>query len=346
MTKINSPVSTEYLYARIRGIRAKTYHGESLQELAGVSGLDELSGELKRHGIVEGNRESFAKAVQIRELQILDKLRLQMPLFLERYYRAFMERTRYRNIKTLLRYRYFKENEETIRSLVIPMPFGESVDVTRALRAESSEDFISELHLGEDAQSVEECIRPLMETRDIIATESDLERLAYAKLAAAAKKLPLAIRKAAVELIQLEIDIQNICMLIRNARTTHWNEERIARLWLPDGRFLAQTMLENLLAAGDVQDIVAALPEAYRRELSAVAGNDIPPYEHAAWKMLFALAERIHLESSDLRMPLVAFPFLLHFESIDLSRLHECIYFGFKPREIADYLFGMTWTDY
>ena len=346
MTKAAFPASIEYLYARVHAMRAETFHGESLQELANSDGLKELSEEMKRHGIVAHNRESFAKAVQVRELEILDKLRLQMPAYLERYYRAFMERTRYRNIKTLLRYRYFKENEETIRSLVIPLPFGESVDITRALRAEALEDFIAELHLGDDAPEVEACVRPLMKNRDIIVAESDLERLAYAKLLEAAGRLPLAIRKAAVELVQQEIDIQNICMLLRNARTTHWITERMARLWMPGGRFLSETLLDSLVMAGDVREIIAGLPPVYQRQFSAVAVNDLPQVEHALWKMLFTLAEKIHRGSSDLRMPLVAFPFLLHFESIDLSRLNECVYFGFNPREIADYLFGLTWTDH
>ena len=346
MTKAAVPASIEYLYARVHAMRAKTFHGESLHELANADGMDGMAGEMRRHGIVAHNRESFAKAVQIRELEILDKLRLQMPPVLERYYRAFMDRTRYRNIKTLLRYRYFKENEETIRSLIIPMPFGEPVDITRALRVEAVEDFISELHLGEEAPEVEACVRPLMKSKDIIAAESDLERLAYAKLLAAARQLPSVIRTPAVELVQLEIDIQNICMLMRNARTTHWIAERMARLWMPDGRFLSDKLLESLVMAGDVREIIAALPKAYQREFSKVAGHDLPQVEHAAWKMLFALAERIHRGSSDMRMPLVAFPFLLHFESIDLSRLNECVYFGFNPREIADYLFGLTWTDH
>ncbi len=342
MTHASLPVSTEYLFARVHGMRAKAFYGLMLKELANVDGLEQLLHILQSHGIVSDNGTDFAKMLQCRELDILDRMLFQLPAPLGNFYHAFMARVFYRNIKTLLRFRYFKKNEETIRSLIVPLPFGAEIDLDRIFHAESMEDFISELHLDEETPGVEECIQRLSKTKDIIVAESELERLAYAKLLAAARQLPRAIREAAVSLVREEIDIQNICMLLRNIRTTHWSIERMALLWLADGEALSEKLLTALTLCQSVNEAVEGLPYAYRKTIEPVMGEDLPSLEHTVWSISYAHAKKLHRSSEDIRLPMVAFPFLLHFEGIDLGRVHECIRFGLKPQETTELLFGLN----
>ncbi|MBP5640436.1 MAG: V-type ATPase subunit [Victivallales bacterium] len=338
MTELTQNARAEYLFARIHALRARAFHGAALQELARAGSEEQFLRVLHNNGIEVDEQQAFSKSLQIRELGILNGLMKQMRSSLASFYHAFMFRTFYKNLKTLLRFRYFQDDTLTLQSLLVPMPFGMSWDVPRILRAESLEDFLTLIHIDENIDDVGSCIRKLMKTRDMILAESELERLSYGGVLSSAKRLPNILRGDAVRLVCNEIDVQNISMMLRNVSMYHYKPERMSQMWLEGSDSLSVDLLTEGSRCKEVREAIDLLPDKYRSILLKKSGGELQDLEDTVWKLSLKDAKKTHSQTLDFRQPLVAYPFLLHFESVNLCRIHECVHFGMSPKEIQGML--------
>ena len=148
------------------------------------------------------------------------------------------------------------------------------------------------------------------------------------------------IGRAATEITADEIDIENICMLLRNIRTYHLDSKRMSSFWLKGGLHLDTERLTAILPSKDVRTAVAQLPSAFQKLLDPFSDAELYLCENALWNHLYDKALKLFRDFDRPSLSIVAYPLLLRFETQNVSRIFEGVRFGIPTRDMKDMMIG------
>lgn len=336
-------VSHEYMFARLHGLWSHLVRGEALEALIRSEDEEHLVRQLRGLGIECEKYDTFHRQLKVREMRLLDGIRRQVGGAVGEFYRALMRHQFFTNVKTLLHQRsdYFHEHRHDVGPQLVELPFEEPIDVEAALNAQDAASFLAALRLSPDSvEGVTACVTEFQQTKDILLAEARLDRLSYAEQHTAAAALPRGLREAALSLTGEEIDILNIGMLLRSVRTYRFGSERLSELWLRDGALLTPERLSALSGLGSVPQVVSQLPREYGGALSALSHGELYLLENRLRCGLYRRALRMLRSSQDFERILVAFPYLLRFERVNIGRVFEGVHFGVQAREMFDMMIG------
>lgn len=245
------------------------------------------------------------------------------------------------NLKILLNYRFFPERETKIGDLLMHIPGHPGYDVNALLQEEHLETFILMLTHGREDLELADIVRALHRSRDLMEAECAIDARAFRHLLGAARQVPWSVRPQATTLVRSEIDITNIIMLLRNANLYRLTPEHMGRLLIPDGELLTQEVLAAMLAQPTPAGILRLLPSRYSTYISFLPESaELYRFENALWNGLTRRVMTLFRNFNRPLLSLVAFPYLLRFETLNIGRIYEGIRFSLPPQEITAMMIG------
>ena len=152
--------------------------------------------------------------------------------------------------------------------------------------------------------------------------------------------VPMDMRATCKKLVQTEIDIINICMLLRNVKTYKLDTKRLERLWLIGGNELDQKQLNKLATLKNITNVIAQLPKAYGNLLAPLSNMPLFHSENKLWNYLYDRTTRAFRDFNNEALSIAAFPFLVHFEALNIGRIYEGVHFGIPTRDMQDMMIG------
>ena len=338
----NTNASHDFIFAKLHGLWANAVKGDALDKLLRSGTPEALQRNLHAFGLDSPTREEFNKGLLAREIGFLDRTARLLDSAAAEYYRALIAKTYYSNLKTMLHYRFFPEREADVSWLLIDAPGLPFFNAELLLEATSTKAFIAQLPLssGMTAEALAEVVLALEKDKEIMAAECALDRMCYANILAHAEAAPVDMRATCKELVKCEIDITNICMLLRNVKTYKLDGKRLERLWLQGGAQLSPEQLSQLATAASVPKVVPLLPKLYGNMLEPLKETALYHSENRLWNHLYGQAAKAFRDFDNEALSIAAFPFLVHFEALNIGRVYEGVHFGIPTRDMQDMMIG------
>ncbi len=336
MLKSTINVSHDFIFAKLHGMWANAAKDDRLDKLIHAENVESLIRMLMEFNLDASKRNSFHKNLIMREVETLSYIAGLLDDGTAGFYRSFIERTYFENVKTLLNYHFFPRHETNIAYLLVDLPGMPPVSLAQITSAKNTDDFLRELPKLYYSQEIDEIVRRLDVDRDIIVAECELDKLAYKNKLTAADKVPSGVRNQCKELIKMAIDIVNLSTLLRNVHTYHLDRDRISVMWIGNGKALSPEELTALSDSESVLEAVSRLPSAFQNVLLPFCDAELYVSENALWTMLYKRAKQHFSNYNHSDLSIIAFPFLKRFETLNLRRVYEGMHFGIKSSDMHD----------
>ena len=328
-------VSYEFIFAKLHGMWANAAKGSRLSQLANAGSVDEIIRLLAEYNLDASRRELFHRNLALREIESLSAIAVQLDKRTAGFYRAFIERAYFENIKALLNDKFSTSRVTDIRHLLADIPGLPEIPAAELVEQDSAESFLQMLNPTLYPEEISNIVRKLFDDNDIQSAERELDKLAYRHLLSHANAVSADVRSACKSLVRMEIDIVNLRMLFRIVRTYRLDEEAAAAMWI-DGGTIPPTLLTSLSSVKTLAEAVAKLPTAFRDALQPFTSADLYVSENTLWRMLYKKVKKYFADYDHMELSVVAFPFLRHFESLNIARIYEGIRFGMRPQDVQD----------
>ncbi|MFA6930458.1 MAG: V-type ATPase subunit [Lentisphaeria bacterium] len=332
---------SDFIFARLHGLWSKAAHGERLRKLTACVTEELLLQSLNNIGLEINRNEHFQKKIAIREISLLQNLVAWADEAEACFIHAKIRNIADENLKVLLNYRFFPEHEINVSELMIPIPGEVPYDCQNLLAAPDMEKFLELLPDCAEFPELSAIIRKLEQDKDFTASDCAIDSLSFQQEMATAKKLSFGMRGVACELVGWEIDITNLSMLLRNVNMYHIDNERLKSFWIPFGNILPLEKLEVLGKLQTIHEVIDALPPPFAAMLHPYRETELYHSEHALWNWLEKKTYQIFRDFSRPGLSFLAYPYLLHFETINLNRIYEGIRFGMPSSVIQEMMIGL-----
>lgn len=333
--------SHDFLFAKLHGMWANAVKGEALQRLTNSGTTENLVRELRSFGLDASSRSAFHKNLILREMKQLAAIQAQLDDATGAFFGGLIDRVFYDNIKTVLHYYFFPKEKTDISYLLVELPQHPPLPVDELLQAPSLEAFVRMLPVVDLEDHLDDIARELAEDHDIMAAECKIDKVHYRDLLRLSSGTPLDIRQEAVLAVRRNIDIINLSMLLRDIYLYHFAAEKMAGFWIGGGELLSPDELSALVASnGDVPRTIHALPRVFRELLEPFAAAELYLCENALWNYLCRYVYSLFRDYNHPAWSIVAYPFLLRFETLNIGRVYEGVHFAIPPRDMQDMMIG------
>lgn len=335
--------SLDFVVARLHGIVANAIKGETLEKLARSTTEELLLRNLKSVGIDCKGRAEFHDFIYSREAERLDKVARLLPPHEAAFYHALQARSYFYNVKLALHWRYSHGEKgagtlsfHTVQNM--PQFNADAMEEARDRKA-----FLKCIpaYKSFDGEALLAIVEDLEKDGDLMLADSEVDHAYYNLLWETASGIRSAVGHEACRLLGMEIDIINLTSLMRNAQTYSFEPAAMSRLWLEHGALYSREQLVELAKKGSLPEVRAALHGKYARALANV-GGDLHLVENALWEHFYQEVHRSFLAIENPRLCIAAYPFLVLFETLNLGRLYEGIYFGIPSQNILDIMLGVS----
>ena len=330
------PLSTgsDFIFARLHGLMSRAAVGERLQTLTACVTEELFFQGLANLGYVFDPKDNFQKQLMAREARCLEDLMVWSSPAVARYLASIIRTLSIENLKLLLSYRFQERRELEVAELLLSLPRQGGYDYQALLEIEDDEEFIERLPDCQSFPELAETVSQLAEDRDLMAADCAIDRLCFKDEMEQAKKLPWVMRGEALELLSREIDLSNLSILLRNVNMYHIAPESLQKFWLPQGKFLALPELNRLALLENPALVIEALPPPFAGLLKDCREKDLYHSEQALWNWLAKSVWQLFRDFSHPALSMIAYPYLLRFENINLGRIYEGIRFALPPNVI------------
>ena len=338
----NTNASHDFIFAKLHGLWANAIRGDALEKLLRSGTPEALQRNLHDVGIDASKREGFHRNLLMREFNQLTSISRLLDERSSAYYHALMSKGYFEDLKTILHYRFFPEHNVGIDEMMTGLPCSPTSNAKELIAAKGTEEFLGKIiyDFGTEPESLSKLVATLEKGHDIMMAECALDQAHYDHVLKATASTPIDIGKAAQEMTAIEIDIENICMLLRNIRTYHLPEKRMSTFWLKGGKYLDSRRLSALLPSSSVIAAVAQLPNPFQKMLEPFTDAELYLSENALWNHLYDKALRLFRDFDNPSLSIVAYPFLLRFETQNVRRIYEGVRFGIPARDMKDMMIG------
>ena len=314
--------SDEFTFAKLHGMWANAAKDARLAQLANAGSVDEIIRLLAEYKLDASRRELFHRNLLQREIESLSDISAQLDKRTAEFYRAFIERAYFDNLKALLHDK-FSGRAAAIHPMTAAIPGLPEIPAAELLGQDSAESFLQVLNPALFSEEIGAIVRKLFDDNNIMSMECELDKLAYRHLLTHAENVPINVRSACKALVKMEIDIVNLRMLMRVVRTYRLDETTAAAIWI-DG--------------GTVPPALLKLPTVFRDALQPFTAADLYLSENTLWKLLYKQTKKYFSDYDHMELSIVAFPFLRHFETLNIGRIYEGIRFGMRPQDVQEML--------
>ncbi len=331
---------SEFINALVHGWWANGASGSRLEELAHCGTLDNLLRQLHASGIIDSaSGDAVLHRLLVRQYRKLDRLAHLADESTQPFYAALKEALHNENIKMILNYRFFPERVGNAGDMLIPFPDApqNASQISAIVDAPTTDQFTQLLCRGNTAlPQLRQIIKRLEEDHDIMRAENAIDNIGFAKTSAAVANLRGSARNAINELMRRMTDCTNAITLLRNASFYHLDADAMEGAWVEGGDLIHHHLWHHLAGLKDRNAVLAALPEVLTAVMAAQGSDSVAVLENRLHRQILRQARRYFTDSTNPELAGVVYPIMLHFETINLSRVYEGIRFSLPVATIME----------
>jgi V/A-type H+-transporting ATPase subunit C len=172
------------------------------------------------------------------------------------------------NLKTLIRGKFSGQPDQVIRDQLVDVgPFA-TLPVDELLRTEDPAELLRRLEGTPYADIARQARRVYEEQKDLFAVDATMDRRFFAELQRRARGVALSQRGAVLEVLGSVLDRFNLSWLLRYRFSYNLPPAEAYYLLAPAGRRLSADRLLALAQLGSLQEVLDALPPAYKGPLA------------------------------------------------------------------------------
>lgn len=335
----NNP-GKDFLYARLHGLWSNAVQGEFLVQLAESATEENCCRLLNQHGIACEAGRGFQRSIKEHELAVYTLMQKLVSKEMAEYFTSVINDFDFENLKLLLHARFLPDDLLYLDDLLVKTNALKQLDIKKLLALRDLNEFCDKLPCSPQYRpQLTQIAGRLAENHDMMEAECALDRLEYSSRLDASLKLSQPYRQPAEELVRREIDGRNLSILLRNINFYHFSNERMQDIWLIGGT-LSTEFLDSLNAGSSPADLIAALPPRYARILAPLVSQELYISENALWSNLWQDGLKLFRDTVTPEKSLIAFPYLLRFETMNIVRIYEAIRFGLPASDLKKMLIG------
>jgi vacuolar-type H+-ATPase subunit C/Vma6 len=341
MSNFSIDTPSEFINALVHGWWANGASGSRLEELARCGTVDNLLRQLQSLGIIEAgvSNDAVLHSLLVRQYRKLDRLAHLSDSTTQPFYAALKEALQNENIKMILNYRFFPERVGKASDMLIPFPNApqSASQISAIVEAPTTDQFTMLLCRGNTAlPQLRQIIKRLEEDHDIMRAENAIDNIGFAKTIAAVANLRGNARDAINELMRRMTDCANAITLLRNASFYHLEPKDMEAAWVEGGELIHHHLWQTLAAEHDRNAVLAALPAPLTSVMAAQNTDSVAVLENRLHRQILRQARRYFTDSTAPELAGIVYPIMLHFETINLSRVYEGIRFSLPVATIME----------
>jgi V/A-type H+-transporting ATPase subunit C len=286
-----------YLNTRVSLFSSRLWHGDELSSLIETPAAD-MAGALCARGLPQlaaGFDNLDTRSLEQRIIaQILDETTVLIrPLTgAERDFMTYWtERFEVSNVKTLLRGKMMGERPAALLNRLTPMGHFSKLDIQALAHAEDVTELLRRLEAGHYADIVRYARRAFAANQDPFILDAALDRSYYEGLAQHAQLLEKTAGASFGSLMGAIIDQINLVWLLRYRFNYNLPPAQVYFLLVASHYTLPSARLRELATLNSPADILAALPEALRKQVRGAV--DIPAVFTAMERAAAAQARKL-----------------------------------------------------
>ena len=235
-------LSYDFIFPKLHGMWSKSVVGDALHHLVQTARPDALERSLAGLGVDVKDRSTFQKRLTELHIDELGRVARLLDQRTSDFYSALIDRYYFENLKTILHYHHFPNQDVGIEYLLIQSDSFPSFDLERVISARNVNQFVRALPQHPVMEHMLPLLVELDDTKDLFVAESRLDRYCYGYMCEAARRLPRATRHLGQTFVATEIDIENLVMALRNAAVYQLENEILEELWGQNDYFLGRSM--------------------------------------------------------------------------------------------------------
>jgi len=330
-------VPSEFLYAKVRGRRARLYEGERLRGLARRTSTEELALELYPRSDV---RDQFGL-----EQRLLTECVAELAFFRSfldgaeaELYASLLNRYAIEDMKLRLRMLVAGRGEEDAVPPTVELPRWMAGALAGLNGATGVEEFVERIPLRAVADCAAEALPLYAESRATAVLEMAFDKGYWLGVLSAAAGTPSARRTAAMAPVALECDSVRLLAVLRAARVYGLEWGQIEPLLPPGAGWVSAARLRALHADATPAAVHRALPLLERLLPDPAAVADNGRIEDALWRETVRRAEHQYRTAQEGFAVLISYYYLKRAEMRRLLSLTQLVRYGRQPDAIIEHL--------
>lgn len=332
--------NAEFLFTRIHAQWSRAFTPVRLMSLLAAPGTGPLESALKEAGVTGLADPGSARAITLRFIRDLARLRSQLDPAMGLFYSAFIDRLYLDNVLLLLQIRQNLARRTELSALLLEAPELPAIHVDPLLQAPTAAHMHALLPPSPFHRRLLPILREWDAGKDLFIAGCRLDALAHATLMAAARGFDDEIAESATLLAGTETDIAHLLLLLRNLATYRLPPDRLQTIAYGSGRLIREANLAALARQTDAESLVSLIPARYAPLVRKAGPANPPAVEDALRTLHTRLVMHAFRDYANPSLSVMAYPFLKRVEALNLIRLVEGLRMGLKPDDIRRLMIG------
>lgn len=328
MYREESPVSEDFINAKVRGMRSRLLEGERLRALADSRTLPELFRRIRPGTTTEAFRpfERELAADHVRELDTVQRF-LSGSVF--HLFQWLLLQYQLENVKVALRTHFSGGTRAEAEAVMLPLPPRLQLPMERLFETPDLRRFADHLHVSEFRIALmRESRVQQQEKLDFFRLEMTLDHLYNRKL----MKLANGVDNWTRRLVGFDVDMRTLFLLLRARFNYRRDLNEVREVLSPSGRYLSFDSAERLFAASDLPDAINRLPQTLLPPEQRAGIATMMALEDALLLQLYRLATQCFAQSMLSLTTVVGYFYIKRIEFVNLIRATESVRHAL-PRE-------------
>jgi len=328
----------DFIVAKVRGMRGKIHEGPRLLALCDLPNIRDLAAALAP-GQPIGDTIGLQRHLTAEHVASLHTILNHLDGREARLFLAMLRRYQAENLKVILRCWAAKSGEPLLAAYTVDVPAPLGLPAQDLMKSPDLETLIGRVPVNVLREGAMLGLGEFEESGRMFFVEAGIDKACFTELGRAADEARGEARRAALDLVHLELDIYNVMLVLRGLFNYSLNFNKLRLFLAPFGDHAGMNVLEDIRRAEDLDAAALLVPAALIEPDGATPAGDT--VETAMWRKLYHAAHRQYYASVLDFGAAVAFHYIKRIELRNLIRISEHIRYGEHSAAIRDKLIGL-----
>jgi len=329
VTESETPVSlmanTEFIVAKVRGMRGKLYEGNRLSRLCDHPTVEDLATTLAPDQPI-GDTIDLQRSLTTRHVADLCRILTHLDAQDAELFLVLLKHYQVENLKVLLRCWTAGADPATLARYTVDVPPPLALPTVTLMKSPDLETLVKAIPIPWLREGALLGLGEFEESGRLFFAEAGLDRAYFRELKHQAQHTRGPARQTVLELVDLEIDIYNVALVLRAVFNYSILFNKIRHFLAPLGARAGLPVLEEIRSAENLDAAVPLVPPGLLHADAPVSSGD--QLETAMWRNLYRVANRRYYTAVLDFGAVVAFYYVKRVELSNLIRVSECIRYG------------------
>jgi vacuolar-type H+-ATPase subunit C/Vma6 len=333
MKRQEAIASSDFVNAKVRGMRSSLLENDRLQALTESRTLAELARRLHPESTEAPTHLGLQRRFNDETAAELNRLARFLAAEVLTAYECVLQRYPLDVVKVILRAHLTHTDRAAVEPLISAMPYGLALPLDRLFEAADLRRFAEELPFRPMRIALRSVLKA-NERPDAFILEAALDSAYFRSLGDSARKVENPARK----LLSFDVDSRNLLLALRAKFTYHWEYANAADFLVPSGVYLSNDLLRAVFGAVDVTDAINRLPLTFIPKEARLTATTAAQLEDLLLRLLYARARAAFAGLVLDEGIAIAYAYVKQIEMLNLARLTEGVRHGLPRDEIAAHL--------